>query len=123
MSRPSVSVIIPTYNYARYLPEAVDSVLEQDFDDYELIIADDASTDNTAEVCRRYAEQDSRIRSVRHEKNLGMVENWNWCLRQARGKYVKYLLADDKFLEPYALRRMVDALAPPRRPPWWFHPV
>lgn len=110
MKKPTVSVLIPTYNYARYLPEAIDSVLAQDFDDFELIIADDASSDNTVEVCEAYARLDSRIRFFRHEENLGMVENWNWCLRQAKGTYIKYLLADDKFLKPYALRRLVEAI-------------
>ena len=110
---PAISVLIPTYNYARYLPEAIDSVLAQDFGDIEIIIADDASTDNSAEVCRKYATEDSRIRFFRHEKNLGMVENWNWCLRQARGTYIKYLLADDKLAKPYALKRLVEALEQP----------
>lgn len=107
---PAVSVLIPTYNYARYLPEAIDSVLAQDFDDIEVIIADDASSDNTAEICEAYVSKDPRVRFIRHSQNLGMVENWNWCLRQARGRYIKYMLADDKFIQPYALRRLVEAL-------------
>lgn len=110
MKTPAISILIPTYNYARYLPEAIDSVLAQDFDDFELIIADDASLDNTEEICRAYEAKDSRIRFVRHEKNLGMVENWNWCLKQARGTYIKYMLADDKFNRRYALRRLVSAI-------------
>ena len=113
MKTPAVSVLIPTYNYAGYLPEAINSVLAQDFEDFEVIIADDASTDDTVEVCRMYEAKDSRIRFIRHEKNLGMVENWNWCLQQARGKYIKYLLADDKFAKPYALTRLVKALEQP----------
>lgn len=110
MKTPAVSILIPTYNYARYLPEAIESVLAQDFTDFELLIADDASSDNTVDVCEAYAANDSRIRFVRHEKNLGMVENWNWCLRQARGCYIKYMLADDKFLRPYALSRLVESI-------------
>jgi glycosyltransferase involved in cell wall biosynthesis len=110
MTFPLVSVLIPTYEYARFLPEAIESVLQQDFEDFELIIADDASTDDTAEVCKVYAQRDSRICFVRHEKNLGMVENWNWCLRKARGKYIKFLLADDRLNHPLALRRMVGIL-------------
>jgi glycosyltransferase involved in cell wall biosynthesis len=106
-------VLIPAYNYARFLPEAVESVLQQDFEDFELIIADDASTDDTAEVCTVYVQRDSRICFVRHEKNLGMVENWNWCLRKARGKYIKFLLADDRLERPYALTKLVDALRNP----------
>ena len=111
MKIPSVSILVPTYNYACYLPEAIESALEQDYEDFELIIADDASQDDTEEVCRAYEKKDSRIRFVRHEKNLGMVENWNWCLEQARGKYIKFLLADDRFNHPQALRRLVEAFA------------
>lgn len=110
MSSPLVSVLIPTYEYARFLPEAIESVLNQDFEDFELIIADDASSDSTVEVCRRYAEKDARIQFIRHEKNLGMVENWNWCLRKARGKYIKFLLADDRLNHSSALRRMTAVL-------------
>lgn len=110
MSKPAVSILIPTYNYARYLPEAIESVLAQDFTDFELIVADDCSTDNTEAVCREYERKDSRIRFVRHEKNLGMVENWNWCLQQAGGRYIKYMLADDKFLRPYALGQLVESI-------------
>jgi glycosyltransferase involved in cell wall biosynthesis len=110
MKMPAVSILIPTYNYARYLPEAIESILNQDFSDFEVIIADDASSDNTVDVCATYAEKDSRIRFFRHEQNLGMVENWNWCLQQATGKYIKYMLADDKFLRPYALSRLVESI-------------
>ncbi len=107
---PAVSVVIPTYNYARYLPEAVESVLAQDFRDFELLVADDASPDDTAEVMAEYVRRDPRVRFVRHEKNLGMVENWNWCLAQARGRYVKFLMGDDRLQAPHALGRMVEVL-------------
>ena len=107
---PKVTVFIPTYNYARYLTETIDSVLSQDFEDFELIISDDCSSDNTAEICLRYVEQDSRIRFIRQDKNLGMVENWNWCMEQAKGLFLKPMLADDKFNRPYALSRMVDVM-------------
>ena len=73
--RPKISVLIPTYNYARFLPAAVESVLAQDFREFELLISDDASTDGSAEVIRSYAERDSRIRFRLHTANLGMVKN------------------------------------------------
>lgn len=111
MAEPLVSVLIPTFNYARYLPEAIESVLAQDLAELELIIADDASTDETAAVCAAYVARDPRIRFHRHPRNLGMVENWNWCLAQARAPYVKFLLADDKLLGPTALRQLSDLLA------------
>lgn len=108
--RPKVSVLIPTYNYGRYIGEAIQSVLDQDMRDIEILISDDASTDNTAEVVAPFVERDSRVRYIRHEQNLGMVANWEWCLQQAQGEYVKYLFADDKFTFPYSLRYLCDML-------------
>ncbi len=112
---PKVSVLVPTYNYARFLPEAIESILAQDFTDYELIVSDDASTDDSAGIIRRYAARDPRIRAEFHPANLGMVANWNWCLQQARGEYVKYLFGDDLLCSPQALGRLVALLdADPR---------
>src|SRR3954453_9924295 len=93
---PKVSVLIPTYNYARYLSEAIESVLEQEFQDYEVVIVDDCSQDESEEVIRRYAARDGRIRFHFNRPNLGMVANWNYCLSLARGEYVQFLFGDDK---------------------------
>lgn len=106
MSIPSVSVCIPTYNYGQYIPQAVDSVLSQTFTDFELLIVDDCSNDSTDEILREYVRQDSRIRYIRHPTNLGMVENWNYCIRHARGKYIKYLFGDDFFASDRMLEKM-----------------
>lgn len=107
---PKLSVLVPTYNYARYLPEAIDSVLNQQFTDYELLIADDGSTDDSREVIQRLAQKDPRIRFHFHPANLGMVQNWNYCLIQARGEYVQFLFGDDKLASRNALGRMVGLL-------------
>ena len=107
---PKVSVCVDSFNYARYLPEAIESVLEQSFTDYELIIADDCSTDNSVEIARRYAQKDSRIRLDLASSNRGMVKNRNACLRLARGEYVKWLHADDFLCSRDALARMVAVL-------------
>lgn len=107
---PKISVLLPTYNYARYLPLAIESVLAQDFPDFELIISDDASRDESAAIAGLYAARDARIRFHRHETNLGMVGNWNWCLRQARGTYVKFLFGDDALATPDALRTLAGLL-------------
>src|ERR1017187_7004523 len=96
MTPPKVSVLIPNYNHARYLPAAIESVLQQDFRDFELLISDDCSNDGSAGIIASYAAKDSRIRFQIHPANLGMVRNWNWCLAQARGEYMKFLLADDR---------------------------
>lgn len=100
---PAVSILIPTRNYARYLPAALDSVQRQDWQDYEIIISDDASTDDSAAVLQSLTSGNSRVRLHLHQTNLGMVDNWNWCLSQARGHYVKFLFGDDAFASPDAL--------------------
>ena len=103
---PRISVLIPTYNYARFLPEAIESVLAQDFRDFELLIVDDCSADNTAEVVRPFCARDARVRFTVNGANLGMVHNWNHCLEQARGEYIKFLFGDDKLWHPQALGKM-----------------
>lgn len=103
---PKVSVCIPTYNYADYLPMAVESVLKQNFHDFELIIQDDCSTDETAELVRRYLSDERVIFGV-NERNLGLAGNWNRCLAKARGEYIKFVFADDLLASPDALGKMV----------------
>jgi glycosyltransferase involved in cell wall biosynthesis len=107
---PRLSVLMPTYNYARYLPEAIESVLQQDFQDFEMIIVDDCSWDESEEVIRRYAARDSRIRFRINRPNRGMVANWNYCLSLARGEYVQFLFGDDKLANSRTLTRMVQLL-------------
>lgn len=99
-----VSICIPTYNSARYLPEAIESVIQQDFDDYELIICDDVSTDETPEICRSYA--DPRIRYIRYKENAKQAGNFNRCLEEATGDYVTILHADDWFLPGFLSDRV-----------------
>lgn len=102
-----VSICIPTYNCAKYLATTIDSVLAQNFDDYELVICDDGSTDGTQELCAGY--DDPRIRYLRGEKPSGQAGNFNRCLREARGEYLTILHADDYFL-PGFLRDRVSRL-------------
>jgi glycosyltransferase involved in cell wall biosynthesis len=105
---PKVSVLIPTYNYARYLDEAIQSVLDQTFDDFELVIVDDQSKDNTDEVVSKYLHN-PRVSYHKNPVNLGLAENFNKALEYANGEYIKYLLADDK-LEPTLLQKFVDVM-------------
>lgn len=107
---PRLSVLIPTYNYARYLPETIESVLEQDFSDYELVIIDDCSQDESEAVIRNYASKDRRIRFKINRPNLGMVSNWNRCLSLAVGEYVQFLFGDDKLANKRTLGTMVKML-------------
>ncbi len=108
--QPRVSVCMPTYNYARYLPEAIESVLSQDYSDFELLIIDDCSRDDTRTVVQKYADADPRVVFSVNDRNLGMVQNWNLCLAKARGEYVRFLFGDDMLCRPDALSAMVDCL-------------
>jgi glycosyltransferase involved in cell wall biosynthesis len=110
MSGPLVSICIPTYNHARFLAEALESVLLQRNVDFEVIIIDDCSADATALIAHDFAVRDSRITVYVNEQNLGMVPNWNRCLALAQGTYIKYLFGDDLFSSPDTLRLMVDAM-------------
>jgi glycosyltransferase involved in cell wall biosynthesis len=110
LNSPEISVLMPTYNYASFLPEAIESVLAQEFRDFELLIIDDCSSDNTAEVVRPFCVRDSRVQFSVNPKNLGMVQNWNQCLQRARGRHIKFLFGDDKLAHSQALGRMLALL-------------
>lgn len=92
---PTVSIGMPVYNGARFVAEAIESVLSQEFTDFELIIADNASTDGTEEICRRYAEKDNRIKIARHPRNIGAAKNYNYTFHCAAGEYFSWLAHDD----------------------------
>lgn len=102
-----VSVCMPTYRGAAYVAAAVDSVLAQTFENFELIVIDDCSSDETAAVVGRY--RDARLRFARNERTVGAQDNWNRCLRMARGRYFK-LLPQDDLLAPECLARQVAVL-------------
>ena len=104
---PTLSVCIPIYNGAAYLQEALDSVLAQDFDDFELLIVDDGSTDQSAAIIARC--QDPRLRTHRNEQRLGLVGNWNRCMDLACGCYVTLFHQDD-VMQPHNLRRKIELL-------------
>ena len=95
MSSPKISVCIPTYNYGQYLTYAIKSVLNQSYRNFELVICDDASTDNTKNVVEGF--DDKRIRYIRNDANIGIAPNFNKCVRESKGLYLKFLCADDWF--------------------------
>jgi glycosyltransferase involved in cell wall biosynthesis len=107
IAAPQVSVCIPTYRGAAHIAETIESVLAQSFADFELVIVDDASPDETGQVVARY--RDARLRYVRSESNAGVEENWNRCLRFARGRYFK-LLPHDDLIAPDCLARQAAVL-------------
>ena len=105
---PSISVIIPCYNQAEYLPETLQSVLEQDYTDWECIIIDDGSPDNTREVAAQWTEKDQRFRYFRKE-NGGLSDARNFGIKHASGKYILPLDSDDK-ISPQYISEAVDLL-------------
>jgi len=108
-STPPITVIIPTYNGAPYLREAIESILGQTFTDFELIIIDDASSDNSVENGEAFAAKDSRIRVFRNERNLGFAANRNKAVSLARGRYIAWQDQDDISL-PSRLKRQYAVL-------------
>lgn len=106
---PPLSIGLPVYNGAEYLAESLDALLAQTYGDYELIVSDNASTDNTAEICHTYAARDERIRYIRQPRNIGASPNHNLLPREARGDLFKWASHDDLYA-PDLLRRCVDAL-------------
>ncbi len=105
-----VTVVIPVYNGADFIAETVQCVLDQTFRDFELVILDNASADQTVEIVSKF--QDSRIRLVKNATNIGAQGNWNLALDQARGKYFKLLCADD-LIYPSCLKEQVAVLEAP----------
>ncbi len=106
---PRVSIGLPVYNGENFLKEALDSILSQTFEDFELIISDNASTDRTEEICKDYEAKDIRIRYYRNKKNLGAVKNLNRLFELSRGEYFKWAAHDD-ICAPEFLKRCVEVL-------------
>lgn len=108
---PEASICIPTYNSARFLGGAIDSALAQTFTDFEVIVSDNASTDETPSLCRHY--NDPRFRYHRFETLIGQGGNWNRCISLATGKFVALLHADDTYLPDFLAVRMEQFAAAP----------
>ena len=95
-----ISVIVPIYNSERYIKRCVDSILTQTFKDFELILLDDGSTDQSGRLCDDYAEQDSRIRVI-HQKNQGQASTRNTGIRLSSAKWIAFVDADDMIHPQY----------------------
>jgi glycosyltransferase involved in cell wall biosynthesis len=106
---PQVSIGLPVYNGENYLSEAIASVLDQTYTDFELVVADNASTDRTSEICRDYAASDRRVRYLRNEHNIGAPKNYDLVWARSSGKYFKWLAHDDR-IKPRYLAATVAAL-------------
>jgi glycosyltransferase involved in cell wall biosynthesis len=101
---PRVSIGLPVYNGARFLPEVLDTFLNQTFSDLELVICDNASTDSTQDVCRDAEQQDCRVRYIRNEVNLGANPNFNKAFHLSRAPYFKWAAHDDVYDKAYVER-------------------
>lgn len=99
-----------TYNRAQYIEQAIQSVLIQTFNDWELIILDDASTDNTEELVKKYTEKDNRIKYHKNNINLGITRNRNKSLSLSQGEYIAVLDSDDYWIEKQKLEEQVNFL-------------
>lgn len=96
-STPRLSVGLPVRNGEQFLAESLEALLGQTYSDFELIISDNASTDDTSEICRSYEKEDSRIRYLRHPVNIGLAQNHNFVVQEARGELFKWAASDDLY--------------------------
>jgi len=96
---PTVSVIMPSYNHEKYLSEAIESVLNQAFPDFELIIIDDGSKDKSKEIIKAYEKKDNRIHAIFHENNKGIARTMNEGLEKAKGKFIALFSSDDVWVK------------------------
>ena len=94
---PIVTIVMTSYNYRDYLPEAIESVLDQSFWDFELIIVDDGSSDGSQEIIAAFADRDSRVRPVFSEVNRGISRTFNTAVQRARGEYCASISSDDRW--------------------------
>ncbi|MEQ1637907.1 MAG: glycosyltransferase [Methylococcales bacterium] len=108
MKSPVVSFVIPCYKLAHLLPECINSILSQTYRDFEVLIMDDSSPDNTAEVAQSF--QDSRVKYIRNDPNLGHLLNYNKGIALSQGQYVWLISADDYLRKPYILEKYVGLL-------------
>ena len=106
---PRLTIGLPVYNGANYLAESLEALLGQSYENFELIISDNASTDDTSGICRRYEKRDSRIRYYRQPRNLGLAPNHNFPVERAQGELFKWASHDDLYARDL-LERCVEAL-------------
>lgn len=95
---PAITVVIPCYNYGRYLQDAIDSLMAQTFQSFEVIIVDDTSTDDSWEVCKSFHNPKAGIRSIQHRSNLGTAATLNTAIKNSYGQFITVLSADDMYM-------------------------
>ena len=101
-----LTIGIPVYNAEKTIKKSIDSLLQQTYNDFKLLISDNASTDSTQEICEDYAKKDPRIEYFKHKQNQGLLKNWNYILKNANTKYFMWAAADD-FWDPDFIKKNI----------------
>jgi glycosyltransferase involved in cell wall biosynthesis len=109
---PKVSILIPVYNRKKLIAECIQSAINQNYKNFEIVVVDNASDDGTWEVCKQFAVRDNRVRVFRNDTNIGPVRNWLRCAEKAQGELSKILFSDDT-IEQDCLSMMVPKLEDP----------
>jgi glycosyltransferase involved in cell wall biosynthesis len=110
MNSPTVSIIMSTYNDALYIGEAIESVLSQSFTDWEFIVVNDCSTDDSEEIINNYCNRDSRFIYIRNQKNKGQAVSLNTCIKLAKGRFIAVMDSDDIWSDTDKLKKQVRFL-------------
>jgi len=105
-----VSVILPTFNGSRFVRDAIESIQQQDFQDWELIVVDDGSRDATEEIVKKLSLVDKRIRYLKNQQNFGIQKSLNRGLQEARGEYIARIDDDDTWIDPEKIKKQVEFL-------------
>ena len=109
LSESLLTIGVPVFNGEKTISRCIDSLRKQTFDDFKLIISDNASTDSTQKICEDYTKKDSRIHYIKQKKNIGLVSNWNSILKESTTKYFMYAAADDIW-DPQFVKKNLDVL-------------
>lgn len=96
-----ISILIPVFNRSSFIGECIESAINQNYKDIEIIVVDNASDDGTWDICQEYVKKDSRVKIFRNQKNIGPVLNWMRCIKEAKGEYGKILFSDDLILPDF----------------------
>lgn len=104
---PTVSIIVPLYNAENVISRCIDSILKQNYNDFELLLVDDGSQDTSGSICDKYAQKDDRVRVI-HKQNTGVSDSRNIAIQQARGTYLQFVDSDD-WIAPDATGLLVSA--------------
>ncbi len=107
---PLISILCPTYNGAKWIGRAIESVLKQSFKDFELLIIDDGSTDQTAQIVHQYMHRDERIKYFKSNKNLGVQKSSNLGLKEAQGEFIARIDDDDEWIDKNKLKKQFEFL-------------